>query len=72
MACVAMKPAFGDQSARRFFHAWLCPGRPGNDGYMKKWPNMLISLALCGWNASLGSIGCGVLLDQVIGSMQTQ
>jgi hypothetical protein len=24
MACVAMKPAFGDQSAWRFFHAWLC------------------------------------------------
>jgi hypothetical protein len=24
MACVAMKPAFGDQSAWRFFHAWFC------------------------------------------------
>jgi len=27
MACVAMKPAFGDQSAWRFFHAWVCQQR---------------------------------------------
>jgi hypothetical protein len=63
-----MKPAFGDQSAWRFFHAWLCPGRPGNDGYMKKWPNVLISLALCGWNASLGSTGCAALKGQERGA----
>jgi hypothetical protein len=27
MAYVSMKPAFGDQSAWRFFHAWFCLAR---------------------------------------------
>jgi hypothetical protein len=37
--------------------------------YMKKWPNVLISLALFGWNASLGSIWCGALMNQVRGPL---
>jgi hypothetical protein len=32
---VAMKPAFGDQRAWRFFYAWLCPGQSGHVGYIK-------------------------------------
>jgi len=33
MACVALKPAFGDQSAWRFFHAWLCQRRRRNEDF---------------------------------------
>jgi len=36
MACVAMKPAFGEQSAWLFFHAWLGLRRRRHDGLFDK------------------------------------
>jgi len=36
MAYIAMQPAFGDQSAWRFFHAWLCLRRR-YAGCMEAW-----------------------------------
>jgi hypothetical protein len=36
MACVAMKPAFGDQSAWRFFMLGCACGAAGMWGYLKK------------------------------------